>query len=109
MTNPHRLLLATVWGIFFAATVEHTEIGKYILEKINWLAVLVGVGVCWLIATPVSDDHAKQKQHNTNFFVLAFASIAPILQWAWGEKQRIGSVFVHTTAAFHRSIKNEQR
>lgn len=108
--NPHRLIIATIWGIVFATTVEKTSIGRYILKEINWLAVLIGVGVCWVIAAPKPGnspvDQAKRDQHYRHFFILAWASLGPILSWAWNEKPRINETFIHRTPEFDRLTKS---
>ena len=50
---PFVLILAFIWGIAFALFLHYVPIGRHIVTKHTWLAVVIGVGVdlalIWLI------------------------------------------------------------
>jgi hypothetical protein len=41
-----------LWGIGFAAFLQWVPIGQYIVERVTWLSVVIGVGVDLLILGP---------------------------------------------------------
>jgi hypothetical protein len=51
------LLLGVGWGIAYAAFLQFTAIGRYIVERVTWLAVVIGVGVDLLIVGPFIGWH----------------------------------------------------
>lgn len=44
------ILLGLAWGIAYAAFLQFTDIGRYIVERVTWLSVVIGVGGDLLIA-----------------------------------------------------------
>lgn len=46
------ILLGLAWGIAYAAFLQFTSIGRYIVERVTWLSVVIGVGGDLLIAGP---------------------------------------------------------
>jgi len=46
------ILLGLVWGIAYAAFLQFTAVGRYIVERVTWLSVVIGVGGDLLIAGP---------------------------------------------------------
>jgi hypothetical protein len=38
------------WGIAYAAFLQFTDIGRYIVERVTWLSVVIGIGGDLLIA-----------------------------------------------------------
>jgi hypothetical protein len=46
------IVLGLLWGIAFAAFLQWVPLGRYIVERVTWLAVIIGVGVDLLIVGP---------------------------------------------------------
>jgi hypothetical protein len=46
------ILLGLAWGIAYAAFLEFTAVGRYIVERVTWLSVIIGIGGDLLIAGP---------------------------------------------------------
>jgi hypothetical protein len=46
------MLLGLIWGMAFAAFLQWVPLGRYIVERLTWLAVVIGVGVDLLIVAP---------------------------------------------------------
>jgi hypothetical protein len=46
------IVLGLLWGIGFAAFLQWVPLGRYIVERVTWLAVIMGVGVDLLIVAP---------------------------------------------------------
>jgi hypothetical protein len=44
------ILLGLAWGIAYAAFLEKTAVGRYIVERVTWLSVVIGIGGDLLIA-----------------------------------------------------------
>jgi len=44
------IILGFVWGIAYAAFLQFTAVGRYIVERVTWLSVVIGVGGDLLIA-----------------------------------------------------------
>ena len=44
------ILLGLAWGIAYAAFLQFTAIGRYIVERVTWLSVVIGVGADLMIA-----------------------------------------------------------
>ncbi len=42
---PFVLILATLWGIFYALFLQFVPLGQFLARKRTWLSVAIGVGV----------------------------------------------------------------
>ena len=47
---PFVLILALIWGIAFALFLHYVPIGRFIVVKYTWLAVVIGIGVDMALA-----------------------------------------------------------
>jgi hypothetical protein len=47
------ILLGLGWGIAYAVFLQFTALGRYIVARVTWLSVVIGVGVDLLIAGPL--------------------------------------------------------
>ena len=46
------IVLGLLWGIGYAVFLQWVPLGRYIVARVTWLAVIIGVGVDLLIAGP---------------------------------------------------------
>jgi hypothetical protein len=44
------ILLGLAWGVAYAAFLQFTAVGRYIVERVTWLSVVIGIGGDLLIA-----------------------------------------------------------
>lgn len=54
----YALILALVWGVFWAGVLEYVPLGRFLALRRTWLTVVIGVGIDVLIMLTVLDPGA---------------------------------------------------
>lgn len=79
-----RLFLAFIWGFGWAAYLQFTRNGKFLVQERTWLTVVVGIGVDLLISFPYEGGNGNW---STIAMVIATSSIGIIVRSLWNEQK----------------------
>jgi hypothetical protein len=79
------LILAFIWGLFWAGMLQHHPLGRFLARRRTWLTVVIGVGVDLLLLYVV----LALEEWLLVVAVLGLSSVGIIGRSLWNEQREI--------------------